>query len=146
MIPDSVLQKQVDLTQHAHQLSKDEVGILITLFRLTDKWPTGAATDELQKSHAQVLRLHLHSLFEYYLDLAQENKAKLATTLHATTFYAANEGLTHTQIATIQTLLAYFQRVSLTIDDLRACSRLLWDNNIETTPEMPNWRAAIVEQ
>lgn len=53
---DTVIQTQAELTQHAHQLSKDEVGILITLFRLTDKWPTGTASGEFQKSHAQVLR------------------------------------------------------------------------------------------
>jgi len=78
---DVVLQIPEDLAQHARQLSKDEVGILITLFSLTDKWPTGTASDELQKSHAQVLRWHLQSLFDYYYALSQENKAKLVTTL-----------------------------------------------------------------
>lgn len=142
---DSVIQTQAALTQHARQLSKDEVGILITLFRLTDKWPTGDTSGELQKSHAQVLRLHLHSLFEYYDNLGQENKAKLAVTLHAATFYAENEGLTHMQIATIQTILTYFQRILLTIDDLRESSRLLWANEIFTLPEMPNWQAAVLD-
>jgi len=142
---DVVLQIPEDLAQHAHQLSKDEVGSLITLFSLTDKWPTGTASDELQKSHAQVLRLHLHSLFEYYYNLGQENKAQLAITLHGATFYAENEGLTHLQIATIQNVLTYFQRVLLTIDDLRECSRLLWANEIFTLPEMPNWQAAILD-
>ena len=132
-------QRIANLTLDARQLSKDEVGILITLFRLTDKWPTGAAADELQKSHAHVLRLHLHSLFEYYWELGQENKAKLATTLHAATFYAEKEGLTHLQIAIIQTLFTYFQRVTLTTEDLRAAVRLLREHDIEITPEMPNW-------
>lgn len=142
---DLVLQKSEELTQHARQLSKDEVGILITLFRLTDKWPTDTASDELQKSHAQVLRWHLQSLFDYYYNSTQENKTKLVAMLHAATFYAEKEGLTHGQIATIQTLLTYFQRVTLTIDDLRVSSRLLWENGIDTTPEMPNWQAAIAE-
>lgn len=140
---DVVLQIPEDLAQHAHQLSKDEVGILITLFSLTDKWPTGTASDELQKSHAQVLRWHLQSLFDYYHTLSQENKAKLVATLHATTFYAENAGLTHGQIATIQTLLTYLQRVTLTVDDLRTSSGLLWENGIDTTPAMSNWQAAI---
>lgn len=143
MTPDILLQKPETLTIHARQLSRDEVGILITLFRLTDKWPTGAASTELQRSHAHVLRLHLASLFEYYYDLGQENKAKLATTIHAATFYAEKEGLTHAQIAAFQTLFTYFQRIALTTDDLRAGSRLLWENGIDTTPEMPNWQAAI---
>lgn len=134
-----------NLTQYAYQLSKDEVGILITLFRLTDKWPTGIASEELQKSHAHVLRLHLHDLFEYYIDLKQENKIKLAALLHSTTFYAENDGLTHTQISTLQTLLTYFQRMSLTNDDLKECSRLLWEHGIEITAEMPNWQEAILE-
>lgn len=142
---EALLQKPENLTLHARQLSQDEVGILITLFRLTDKWPTGAASEELQKSHAHVLRLHLHSLFEYYWELGQENKAKLATTLHVTTFYAEKVGLTHAQIATLQTLFTYFQRVVLTLEDLRAASRLLWENGIDTTPEMPDWQSAIAE-
>lgn len=145
MLPDVVLQKSEDLAQHVRQLSRDEVGILITLFRLTDKWPTGAASDEYQKSHAHVLRLHLHSLFEYYYDLGQENKAKLAATLHAVTFYAEKAGLTHAQIGAIQTLFTYFQRVALTVADLSFCSALLWENGIDTTPEMPNWQAAIAD-
>lgn len=143
MTPEILLQKPETLTIHARQLSRDEVGILITLFRLTDKWPTGAASTELQRSHAHVLRLHLASLFEYYYDLGQENKAKLATTIHAATFYAEKAGLTHAQIAAIQTLFTYFQRIALTTDDLRTCSRLLWENGIDTAPEMPNWQAAI---
>lgn len=144
MAPDVMTQSIANLTLDARQLSKDEVGILITLFRLTDKWPTGAA-DELQKSHAHVLRLHLHSLFEYYWELGQENKAKLAATLHAATFYAEKEGLTHMQIAAIQTLFPYFQRVTLTTEDLRTASRLLREHSIETTPEMPNWQTAIAD-
>ena len=145
MMPDVIVQRPENLTLHARQLSKDEVGILITLFRLTDKWPTGTASDDLQKSHAHVLRLHLHTLFEYYYDLGQVNKATLATTLHAATFYAEKEGLTHIQIATIQTLLTYFQRISLTLEDLHVCSRLLWENGIDTTPEMPNWQSEIAD-
>lgn len=52
---DVLMQSSENLTLHARQLSNNEVGILITLFRLTDKWPTGTASDELQKSHAHVL-------------------------------------------------------------------------------------------
>ncbi|MEM7532594.1 MAG: hypothetical protein AAF639_10490 [Chloroflexota bacterium] len=135
---DIAVQEPKQLNQYVRQLSNNEVGLLITLFRLTDKWPTNTKSDTLQKSHAHVLRLYLQSLFDYYLDTGQKNKSRLATTLYATMLYAEAEGLTHIQIATIQTVLTYFQRVKLTIDDLWTCTQLLWDNDIETTPEMPN--------
>ena len=94
-----VMDKTEDVQELVSQFANNEAGILITLFQLTDHWPTGAASTTLQKNHAHVLRVHLHRLFEYYFNLAQENKAKLATTLHSTTFFAESQGLTHMQIA-----------------------------------------------
>ncbi len=54
-------------------------------------------------------------------------------------FYAEDLGLSHQQISALQNVLAYLQRPSLTLDELRECERQLRQAGVETTPTIPNF-------
>jgi len=127
------------LAQRTRGETLGEAEMLTALLQLMDEWPGGVATAELQRSYARVLRSMLHRLFDRYTDAEARNKARLVTTLHGTTFYAEEVSLNHQQISTLQTILTYLQRPTLTVDDLRESEQLLRQAGIDVTPPMPHF-------
>jgi len=127
------------LTQRTRAEALDEIEMLTTLSQLLDEWPRDVTATELQRSYARVLRSILHRLFDHYTNAGARNKARLVVTLHSAMFYAEDLGLSHRQISALQNVLAYLQRPSLTIDELRECERQLRQVGVETTPTVPNF-------
>ena len=145
MITDVTIQKSVDLTSYVPSAINDEAKRLLKLYWIIDSWLDDLESTELHTVHAQVLGSQFNHLVHYYLDGGQRNKAKLALTLRGASTYAEKMRLNEAQINAIQTLLVYFQRANLSVDDLKQCHQSLLDHDIYTLPEMPNWQAAIAD-
>jgi hypothetical protein len=134
-----------DLAEYVPDAINEEAKRLLKLYWIIDNWLDDAGSLELQKNHAQVMCSQLNRLIHYYFDNGQRNKAKLAVTLYGAALNAEEIGLNAIQINVIQTLLVYFQRVSLTMDDLKQSHQALLHHQIYTLPEMLNWQTAIAD-
>ena len=145
MTTDTAVQRTINLAEYVPDPINEEAKKLLKLYWIFDNWLDDVESLDLQKNHAQVMRSQLDRLIPYYIDSGQRNKAKLAVTLRGAALNAEEIGLNDRQINLMQTVLVYFQRASLTIDDLKQCHQTLLDNNIYTLPEMPNWQAAIAD-
>ena len=138
MIAEAPTKDKVEFVLKTNTLTNDEIGRLITLFQVTDDWLSQIDSAIYQKHHAITLRLQLHQLGNYYFDQDKRNKSKLAVSLYDATFFAESEGLTHTQIETLQYLFTYFLRVILTHDDLDECESKLFESGIHVMPTATN--------
>ncbi|MEM7538801.1 MAG: hypothetical protein AAF639_41965, partial [Chloroflexota bacterium] len=135
----------VDFISYVPTEANIEAKKLLKLYWTLDNWLDHIDLFELQKMHAQVLRLQLTQLVQYYFERGERNKAKLAGLLIDAAIRGEKMGLTQAQVETIQAQLIYFQRVELTMDDLSACDRNLWAQGMYPMYEMPDWEKAVLD-
>ena len=137
-------EETVDFGSYVPTKISDEAKKLLQLYWIFDNWIDAVDSMDLQKMSARVLYLQFERLVLYYYEQGKRNKAKLALNLSGAMRYAEDIEFNTEQIHALQSLLFYFQRINLTLDELKQCYRHILQHGIFTTPSMPDWETAVL--